>query len=69
MNIIKRWKDRKAEESWKSLKSWLLKLIAEHEAECLKELKRQKDEYLKRLKRCRARGPKELEKTEKAEKL
>ena len=36
---------------------------AEHKAECLKELKR--DEYLKRLKRCRVRGLKELEKEKK----
>ena len=39
--------------------------IAEHEAECLKELKRQKDEYLKRLKSCRVRGLKEFKKVTK----
>ena len=40
-------------------------LIAEHEVECLKELKRQKDEYLKRVKSCRVRGLKELKKGKK----
>ena len=39
--------------------------ISEHEAECLKELKRQKDEYLKRLKRSRARGQKEVKNVKK----
>ena len=39
--------------------------IAEHEAECFKELKRQNDEYLKRQKSCRVRGQKEIEKVKK----
>ena len=38
---------------------------AEHEAECLKELKRQKDEHLKRLKRSRARVQKEVKNVKK----
>ena len=40
-------------------------LTAEHEVECLKELKRQKDEYLKKLKSCGVRGQKELKKVKK----
>ena len=40
-------------------------LIAEHEVQCSKELKGQKDEYLKRLKSCRERGQKELKKVKK----
>ena len=40
-------------------------LIAEHEFKCMKDLKRQKDEYLKRMKTCRVRGLKELEKVNK----
>ena len=39
--------------------------IAEQKAECLKELKRQKDEYVKRPKSYRALGLKELEKVKK----
>ena len=39
--------------------------ISEHEAECLKEMKIQKDEYLKRLKRSRARGQKEVKNVKK----
>ena len=40
-------------------------LIAEHKADCLKELKRQRDEYLKRLKSCRVSGLKEFKKAKK----
>ena len=40
-------------------------MIAEHKAECFKELKRQTDEYLKRLKSCRVRGLKEPKKVKK----
>ena len=51
---VERWTFKKMnrQKSWRGLKEFekMNIFIAEHEAECLKELKRQKDEYLRRLK-------------------
>ena len=43
-------------------------LIAEHKIECFKELKRQKDEYLKKLRRPRSSGVRGVKEPKKVKK-